>query len=132
MTRLEHKVALVTGGAAGLGKAIATRLASDGAQVVIADIDPDVGRATAVELGATFLEHDVSDEAQWSRIVQEIESRFGKLDVLINNAGILGPMDCVTPENSRLLDWKKIYSINVDGVFLGCRAAIPAMRRAGK
>jgi 3(or 17)beta-hydroxysteroid dehydrogenase len=131
MSRLEHKVALVTGGASGLGKAIAQRLVVDGAQVVITDIQAELGQATAAELGFTFLKQDVSDEAQWGDITQEIERRFGRLDVLVNNAGIVGPADAINPEDTRLRDWKKIFSVNVEAVFLGCRAVIPVMRRAG-
>lgn len=132
MQRLNSTVALVTGGASGLGKAIAHRLASDGARVVITDIQRDLGEATAEEGGFTFLQQDVCDETQWTGIVSEIEERFGGLNVLVNNAGILGPKDAVNPENTRLADWKRIFEINVEGVFLGCRAAIAAMKRAGE
>jgi 3(or 17)beta-hydroxysteroid dehydrogenase len=128
---LKSKVALVTGGATGLGKAIAQRLAAEGARVVISDVQAELGQATATECGFTFLKQDVCDEAQWVEIVQEIEKRHGQLHILVNNAGILGPMDAINPENTRLADWKKVFAVNVDGVFLGCRAAIPAMRRAG-
>ena len=125
------KVALVTGGASGLGKAIAQRLASDGASVVITDIQSDLGRATAAECDFTFLEQNVCDESQWEEIVSAVERRFGGLDILVNNAGILGSMSFVDPESTRLEDWRAIFAVNVEGVFLGCRAAIPAMRRAG-
>ncbi len=131
MRRLDQKVALVTGGASGLGKAIAQRLASDGATVVISDIQRDLGCATALEGGLAFLEQDVRDETQWTQIVREIEQRFGRLNILVNNAGILGPTDAVSPENTSLASWRKIFAVNVEGVFLGCRATIPAMRRAG-
>lgn len=129
--RLSHKVALVTGGAVGLGKAIAQRLAAEGATVVITDVQRDLASATASAGGFTFIEQDVADEARWTEVVKEIEARFGRLDILVNNAGILGPMDAISPENTPFATWKKIFAINVDGVFLGCRAAIPAMRRAG-
>lgn len=128
---LDHRTALVTGGASGLGQAIARRLAADGASVVITDIQSDLGQATAGECGFTFLEQDVSDEMQWTRIVRQIEERCGQLNILVNNAGILGPMDVISPENTRLTDWRRIFAVNVEGVFLGCRAAIGAMRRAG-
>ena len=131
MQKLKSKVALVTGAAVGLGKAIAQRLAADGARVVITDIQQDLGQATAGDGDFTFLKQDVCDEAQWPEIIGEIEKRFGRLDILVNNAGILGPMDTVDPENTRFADWKRIFAVNVDGVFLGCRAAIPALRRAG-
>lgn len=131
MGRLEAKIALVTGGASGLGKAIAQRLASDGASVMITDIRPDIGNETASKGGFLFLEHDVSDESRWTQVVREVETRYGRLDILVNNAGIVGPSDYASPENSRLNDWKMVFAINVEGVFLGCRAVIPAMRRAG-
>lgn len=131
MGQLDGKIALVTGGASGLGKAIAQRLATDGARVVISDIQFDLGRATASEVGFVFLEQDVCDEASWNEVIGEIEQRCGHLDILVNNAGILGPTDLVSPEDTPLAIWRRIFAVNVEGVFLGCRAAIPAMRRAG-
>lgn len=131
MKMLDQKVALVTGGASGLGKAIALRLASDGASVVITDLQTDLGQAIAAEFGFTFFEQDVSDEAAWPRIVRGVEERYGRLDILVNNAGIVGPLDAINPETTRFADWKKVFAVNVDSVFLGCRATIPAMRRAG-
>lgn len=130
MRNLTSNVALVTGGAMGLGKAIAQRLAADGAIVVITDIQARAGEATAAECGFTFLQQDVGDEARWEEIVRQVEERFGRLDTLVNNAGILGSTDASTPENSRLPDWRKLFAVNVEGTFLGCRSAIPAMRRA--
>jgi 3(or 17)beta-hydroxysteroid dehydrogenase len=131
MQTLTDKVALVTGGASGIGKAVAQRLLSDGASVVITDVRSDLGAETAGSIGCAFLEHNVCDEDRWAQVVEQIEQRYGRLSVLVNNAGILGPKDLCNPENSRLVDWKKIFAVNVEGVFLGCRAAIPAMRRAG-
>jgi 3(or 17)beta-hydroxysteroid dehydrogenase len=131
MNRLQGKSALVTGGASGLGKAIARRLAAEGANVVITDIQPDLGRGTARELGLTFVEQDVCDEARWAEVVQEVERRYSSLNILVNNAGILGPMDVASPENTRLSDWRMIFAVNVESMFLGCRTGIQAMRRAG-
>lgn len=131
MRRLETKVALVTGGASGLGKAIARRLACEGAVVVITDIQRELGEQSALEHGLTFLEQDVCNEEQWVNIVTMIEQRFRKLDILVNNAGILGPKDAITPENTPYADWRRVFAVNVDSVFLGCQVAIPAMRRAG-
>lgn len=130
MRRLDNRTALVTGGASGLGKAIAERLMSEGATVVISDISSELGAATATEHGFRFLEQDVRDETRWAEVVQEIE-QDGPMSILVNNAGILGPVDSANPENTPLEEWKKIFAVNVDGVFLGCRAALPAMRRAG-
>jgi NAD(P)-dependent dehydrogenase (short-subunit alcohol dehydrogenase family) len=130
MNRLDKKVAWVTGGASGLGKAIAHRLAFEGATVVISDTQRHLGETTAAEGGFTFFDQDVCDETQWSEIVTKIERQFEHLNVLVNNAGVLGPTDA-NPETVSLASWRKILSVNVEGVFLGCRAAIPAMRRAG-
>jgi 3(or 17)beta-hydroxysteroid dehydrogenase len=131
MQRLAQKVALVTGGAVGLGQAIAQRLASEGASVVITDVDRSAGTATAAAAGLEFMEQDVCDEQRWTQVVGEIEQRLGRLNILVNNAGILGPMNAVSPEDTPLDLWRRIFAVNVEGVFLGCRAAIPAMRRAG-
>ena len=131
MKRLAQKVALVTGGAAGLGKAIAQRLASEGARVVITDNDRSAGTTTAAAAGFIFLEQDVRDEQRWTQVVADIERQLGRLNVLVNNAGILGPMIAVSPEDTPLDLWRRIFAVNVEGVFLGCRAAIPAMRRSG-
>jgi 3(or 17)beta-hydroxysteroid dehydrogenase len=129
--RLQSKVALVTGGASGIGKAIAQRLSSEGAQVIVSDVQEQLGNATAHELNCGFFEHDVTDETRWREVIRQIEERYGQLNVLVNNAGILGPKDASNPESTRFADWKSVFAVNVDGVFLGCRAAIPAMRRAG-
>lgn len=131
MGRLDHKTALVTGGASGLGAAISRRLAAEGAKVVIADVQVKAGEALAGELAGNYIEHDVTDEKRWAEIIREIEERYGGLHILINNAGITGPMDNVTPESTTLSDWRTIHQINVEGLFLGCRAAIPALRRSG-
>jgi NAD(P)-dependent dehydrogenase (short-subunit alcohol dehydrogenase family) len=131
MKRLQDKTALVTGGAEGLGEAIARRLAAEGARVVITDVQEDIGREKARQAGFVFLPQDVRDEDRWSWVIREVEERCGLLHVLVNNAGILGPMNAFSPEDTSLAAWRRIFSVNVEGVFLGCRAAIPAMRRAG-
>ncbi len=131
MQRLAKKVALVTGGASGLGKAIAERLAAEGARVVISDVDRIAGAATAASGSLIFLEQDVCDEQRWIQVVDEIKQRLGRLDILVNNAGILGPMNAISPVDTPLDVWRRIFAINVEGVFLGCRTAIPAMAAAG-
>jgi 3(or 17)beta-hydroxysteroid dehydrogenase len=130
MGRLNHKTALITGGASGLGKAIAIRLSADGARVIISDVQRELGIQTANHHGFTFLEHDVCSEAEWVSVVGDIERRYEYLNILVNNAGILGPLDTITPENSSLSEWRRVFAVNVEGVFLGCKTAIPAMRRA--
>jgi 3(or 17)beta-hydroxysteroid dehydrogenase len=131
MGQLDQKTALVTGGASGLGKAIAQRLTADGARVVITDVQRELGEVTATTGGFTFFEQDVTHETQWTQIIEEVEARYGRLHILVNNAGILGSMETINPENTTLANWRRIFAVNVEGVFLGCRAAIPAMRRAG-
>ncbi len=131
MGRLDNKNALVTGGASGLGLAIARRLTADGATVVISDISRDLGEQTAAELGVSFLAQDVTAEDRWPEVIGAVEGSHGPLTILVNNAGIAGAADAVTPENTRFADWKQILSVNLDGVFLGCRAGIAAMRRSG-
>jgi 3(or 17)beta-hydroxysteroid dehydrogenase len=131
MRRVDAQIALVTGGASGLGAAIAERLATDGARVVITDVQTQLGERTAAQGGFTFIEHDVCDEGRWSEVVREIEARFGRLDIVVNNAGILGPAASASVESIALSDWRRIFAVNVEGTLLGCRAAISAMRRTG-
>lgn len=129
--KLRGKVALITGGASGLGTAISRRLAAEGATVVITDLQVEAGERLARELGGEFHQQDVTVEEQWTDIIRQVEDKLGGLHILVNSAGITGPMDNVTPENSTLSDWRKVQQVNVEGVFLGCRAAIPALRRSG-
>src|SRR4051812_32882737 len=106
MHRLNNKVALVTGGASGLGKAIATRLMAEGAAVFITDTQSELGREAASAGGFSFIEQDVSDEMQWPEVVQQVEQRCGQLSILVNNAGILGSTNS-NPENTPLSDWRR-------------------------
>lgn len=129
--RLQGKVMLVTGGAGGIGRAIAELALSEGAQVVVSDFDAGAVAQVAADLCCTGLQQDVRDEGRWPEIVADIEQRFGKLDILVNNAGIEGAFDRVSPEDTDLEDFRRVQAVNVEGTFLGCRAAIPAMRRAG-
>lgn len=131
MQRLNGKVAVVTGGASGIGKAIAERLVHEGAAVAITDVQQALGEQVASDGGFLFLQHDVSDEAHWTRVMNRVQERYGRLDILVNNAGILGPMDATNPEETRLEDWRRIFCVNVESVLLGCRAAIPALHASG-
>jgi 3(or 17)beta-hydroxysteroid dehydrogenase len=129
---LAGKVALVTGGASGIGRAIAARLAADGARVVITDIAQDAGRGLAAERGYEFFVQDVSEERQWVAVMSGVQSRCGGLHILVNNAGILSPpSEKANPETATLGDWKRIFAVNVEGVFLGCKTAIPLMHASG-
>ncbi|MFA8440597.1 SDR family oxidoreductase [Yoonia sp.] len=134
MPRLQNKTALVTGGARGIGAAIARAFRNEGATVILTDIDAASGQATAAQIGATFARLDVACEADWDAIA----ARFAQLDVLVNNAGVTGfegPFEGAPPphdpENASLADWRAVHAVNNDGTFLGCRYAIRAMRAAG-
>jgi 3(or 17)beta-hydroxysteroid dehydrogenase len=122
-------VAVVTGASEGIGRAIAGRLARDGMHVVVADIQDDKGESAARELGGTYLHCDVSLEPAWNALADMLSERFGRLDVLVNNAGI-NP----APQNFAsypLSSWQRMFAVNLDGVFLGCRMAVNAMREGG-
>ncbi|MCX2980810.1 glucose 1-dehydrogenase [Halieaceae bacterium IMCC14734] len=124
------KIALITGAASGLGEAIAGRLAADGCTVVVADIDMDNAERVATELGrsASALKLDVSSEADWVAAIASVESQYGRLDVLVNNAGIttMGSIEDLT-----FAAFKHEFSIDVDGVFLGSKYGIGLMKKQG-
>jgi len=133
MARVAGKVALVTGGASGIGAACAELFAAEGAAVLLTDLDEAMGRDVVARIGkaggrAHFHRHDVCDEAGWPAVVAEAEKRFGRLDIAVANAGIgiMAPIETMT-----LADWRRQQAINLDGVFLTVRSAIPALRRAG-
>src|ERR1700736_2813023 len=132
MDRLGGKVAVITGGARGQGAAEARAFVAEGANVVVTDVLDDEGKALAGELGdaAVYLHHDVRREEDWASVVSEAESRFGKLDVLVNNAGILA-MGVLTHDLA-LSEYMRVIEVNQIGVFLGMKAAIPAMLRQRK
>lgn len=126
--RVKDKVALVTGGASGLGLADVQLLAREGARVVVSDIDEDAGRALASKVDGLFVRHDVSSEADWQRVMQTLQERFGRLDILVNNAGIVQVADI---ESTSLELYQRMNAVHNDGTFLGCRYAIEAMRERG-
>lgn len=131
--RVLGKVAIVTGGASGIGLSCARRLASEGAAVVITDIQGEVGAAAATEISANggnalFIEHDVTSESAWEAVVAATQAKYSRLDILVNNAGIgVGGSIIEMP----LADWQRQQAINLDGVFLGLKHSIPAMRDSG-
>jgi 3alpha(or 20beta)-hydroxysteroid dehydrogenase len=127
---LDGKVAIVTGGARGMGAAEVRRLHGAGASVVAADILDDDGKALADELGdrVRYLHLDVTSEDEWAAAVEQVEREFGKLDVLVNNAGIL-KFNAVA--DTPLEEFRQVLDVNLIGTFLGMKAAIPAMKRAG-
>ncbi|MCC7365327.1 MAG: glucose 1-dehydrogenase [Dehalococcoidia bacterium] len=128
MGRLEGKVALITGGARGQGAAEARMFIAEGAQVIITDVQDELGEETAAATGARYLHHDVSIEADWARVVAAVVAEHGRLDVLVNNAGVY--------EHLRMLDtplavYERIVAVNQVGVFLGMKAAAGVMADRG-
>ena len=138
MNRLSGKAAAITGGGNGLGAAIAQRMADEGAAIAVLDRDPN-GRAVAERIAAgggraLFVQTDVTDEAQVSAALRAAFEAFGRLDVLVNNAGITGfetGSGPQSPEHASLDDWRRVHHTNLDGTFLGCRFAIQTMRAKG-
>lgn len=128
MGKLDGKVALITGGARGQGAAEAALFAAEGAQVVITDVLVEEGAKTAANVGGTFLHHDVTDEAQWASVVSSLLDAHGRLDVLINNAGIL---HWAHMTETTLEDWNRVVAVNQTGVFLGMKAAAGPMTAQG-
>lgn len=132
MNRLEGKVALITGAARGMGESHARRFVAEGAKVILTDRSEAAGTALAKELGknALFLSHDVTDATQWADVVTRGEDAFGAISILVNNAGILGPI-AQTAELAEA-DYLAVCAVNQHSVFLGMRATLPSMLRAGK
>ncbi|HCL25864.1 MAG: glucose 1-dehydrogenase [SAR202 cluster bacterium] len=131
--RLENKVALISGGARGMGAVEAKLFAQEGAKVVIGDMLAEEGRKVEAEINeaggeCVFVPLDVADEKAWESAVNEAVSRYGKLDILVNNAGIYRASNV---EDTTTDEWEQIMDVNAKGVFLGLRSVIPAMRNAG-
>ena len=131
--RLEDKVALISGGARGMGAFEAKLFTQEGAKVLIGDVLEDEGKRTETEIAqasgeCVFVHLDVTNEESWQHAVQKAISRFGKLDILVNNAGIYRTN---TVENTTSEQWDQVMDINVKGIFLGTKAAIPELRKSG-
>lgn len=136
MGRLANKIALITGAARGIGAAISRAFVADGAFVFVTDINDELGRGTAEALGknATYLHLDVREEADWQHAMARILKDKGSVDIVVNNAGITGFEEgsvAHDPENATLRNWHEVHRTNLDGVFLGCKYSIRAMRRTG-
>jgi len=131
MNRLEGRVALITGGASGIGLASAQRLASEGATIVVVDMNAHAGTSIAAELGGLFVSADVTSPEDNERMYATAFDTYGRIDIAFHNAGISPPDDdsiLVTGLDA----WRRVQEVNLTSVFLGCKAVIPYMQRAGK
>ena len=128
MSGVQNKVVLVTGAASGLGLADAQLLTEGGAKVVMTDVDQELGAGLATQLGATFLQQDVADESRWLEVMAVIEQQHGRLDGLVNNAGIAPIADI---EKSTTETWRKTLAVHLDGTYFGCQAGIKLMKASG-
>jgi 3(or 17)beta-hydroxysteroid dehydrogenase len=128
MSRVQDKVVLITGGASGLGAADAALLAREGARVIVTDISEEAGRAVADRIGGEFMRHDVRREDDWARVMDSVLTRHGRLDVLVNNAGIctVGDIESTTLDQYRLL-----AAVHGEAAFLGCQHAVRVMKERG-
>lgn len=128
--RVADKIAIVTGGASGIGAECARTLVREGASVVIADISEEAGAALARKLGATYLRHDVTSLDSWRDIVAMVLQQHGRIDILVHCAGIVGNVkqSCLdtTPE-----EWNRVIQVNLTGTFWGCKAVVPEMLKRG-
>lgn len=134
---MTRRIALITGAARGIGAAVSERLARDGMGVVLTDIRDSAGEAAAGGIGggAAYQRLDVREESDWEAVTGRVLDRYGRLDVLVNNAGITGFEDGPVrhdPEHASLEDWREVHRTNLDGVFLGSKYGIRAMRRTGE
>lgn len=130
MNRVDGKVTLITGGGSGIGAATARVFVDAGAQVILTDVNTDNGRKVAAELGnrARYLPQDVTQPESWQRVIEDITNVEGRLDVLVNNAGVARPENI---ETMSLEDWHSVMRVNLDGVFLGLQAAVKVMKDKG-
>ena len=134
MDRVKNKVAIVTGGASGLGESSAILLAREGAKIVVTDLDEEKGKKVVQKIiqkggEAIFIKQDISKEEEWENVIKITLKTFGKLHILANAAGIANGKNV---EVTTLADWKKLLSINLDGTFLGTQYAIKAMKETGE
>jgi len=129
--RLTNRVAIVTGGASGIGLAGVRRLAAEGAKVVIGDLDPDAGKAAADEVGGLFVPTDVTSEADVENLFRQAHETFGSVDIAFNNAGI-SPADDGSILETGIDAWRKVQEVNLTSVYYCCKHAIPYMQRQGR
>lgn len=134
MQRLHNKIALITGAARGIGEATARLFADEGAQVLVTDINDELAKKVAQDIGkdAQYLRLDVSREADWQSVAKQIKQTYGRLDILVNNAGITGLLETDGPHDPEHLDlnsWHQVHNTNLNGVALGCKYAIGLMKQ---
>ena len=128
MSGVTDKVVLVTGAASGLGLADAQVLIEQGARVIMTDIDADRGSELAAQFGAMFLLQDVASEVRWAEVMDVVKAEYGRLDGIVNNAGIAPIADIETTTTDM---WRKTLAIHLDGTYFGCQAAIKLMKESG-
>ena len=131
MQRFADRVAVITGGAGGIGRATAERLASEGATVVVVDLDADAGKALADELGGLFVAADVTSAADNERVYAQTHDAYGRIDVAFHNAGI-SPPDDDSILDTGLEAWRRVQDVNLTSVYLGCKAVLPYMLAQGR
>ena len=133
MDRLKNKVAVVTGGAKGIGYETVRTFINEGAQVVMSDIDVEEGTAASEHFGTpcNFVSQDVTDESSWDELANHIQTNYGRIDILVNNAGILATETTQNIETTSFSQWRAVQQVNVEGVFMGFQMAVRMMKGTG-
>ena len=133
MDRLQGKIAVITGAAKGIGYETASTFVNEGAQVIMSDLNVELGEAASRNLGNSckFFKQDVTNESSWDELEDYIETNYGGIDILVNNAGILATETTQNIETTSLAQWRAVQQVNVEGVFMGCRMAVRIMKDAG-
>ena len=133
MDRLQGKIAVITGAAKGIGYETASTFVDEGAQVIMSDLNVELGETASRNLGnsCSFFKQDVTNESSWDELEDYIETNYGGIDILVNNAGILATETTQNIETTSLAQWRAVQQVNVEGVFMGCRMAVKIMKDAG-
>ena len=133
MDRLQGKIAVITGAAKGIGYETASTFVNEGAQVIMSDLNVELGEVASRNLGnsCSFFKQDVTNESSWNELEEYIETNYGGIEILVNNAGILATETTQNIETTSLAQWRAVQQVNVEGVFMGCRMAVRIMKDAG-